>query len=301
MSVKKVQFSINGQTYDLTYDAGSQQYKATITAPSTTSYNENEEHKFYGTVTAEDNAGNRVTATKDEFEELKLRVLEKEKPVIAVTYPTAGAYITSAAPVFKWNVTDTGSGIDTSSISIKIDGNTAVTSGIETSSISNGYACTYTPSEALGEGSHTVYFNVSDHDGNTATQASVTFTVDTIPPTLVITSPADGLVTNQSSILVSGNTNDATSSPVTVKVQVNGGIAQSAEVAPDGAFLINVTLAEGSNTIRVVATDSAGKSTTVERSVVLDTGAPVITAITLTPNPVDAGATYIVSVTVTDS
>ena len=44
MSVKKVQFSINGQTYDLTYDAGSQQYKATITAPSTTSYNENEEH-----------------------------------------------------------------------------------------------------------------------------------------------------------------------------------------------------------------------------------------------------------------
>ena len=58
MSVKKVQFSINGQTYDLTYDAGSQQYKATITAPSTTSYNENEEHKFYGTVTAEDNAGN---------------------------------------------------------------------------------------------------------------------------------------------------------------------------------------------------------------------------------------------------
>ena len=140
MSVKKVQFSINGQTYDLTYDAGSQQYKATITAPSTTSYNENEEHKFYGTVTAEDDAGNRVTATKDEFEELKLRVLEKEKPVIAVTYPTAGAYITSAAPVFKWNVTDTGSGIDTSSISIKIDGNTAVTSGIETSSISNGYA-----------------------------------------------------------------------------------------------------------------------------------------------------------------
>lgn len=125
--------------------------------------------------------------------------------------------------------------------------------------------------------------------------------MDTIPPTLVITSPADGLVTNQSSILVSGNTNDATSSPVTVKVQVNGGIAQSAEVAPDGAFSINVTLAEGSNTIRVVATDSAGKSTTVERSVVLDTGAPVITAITLTPNPVDAGATYIVSVTVTDS
>lgn len=32
----------------------------------------------------------------------------------------------------------------------------------------------------------------------------------------------------------------------------------------------------------------------------LDTQAPTITAITLTPNPVDAGKTYVVTVTVTD-
>lgn len=50
----------------------------------------------------------------------------------------------------------------------------------------------------------------------------------------------------------------------------------------------------------MVSTDSAGKTTTVNRTVILDTAAPVIGNVTLAPNPVDAGATYIVTVEVTD-
>lgn len=300
MAIETVKFTLNGQTYDLTYDTASKAYKATITAPSTTSWNENSDHKYHGEVVATDDAGNSTTATVADFDGLALRVLEKVKPVISVSYPTASAFITSATPTFKWTVTDAGSGIDQSSVSIKIDGNTAITSGITKTPVTNGYECSYTPASPLGEGAHTVYFNVSDNDGNAATQASTAFTIDTVPPTLNLTSPADGLITNKSAIVVSGTTNDATSSPVTVKVIVNGGTAQNAEVAANGSFSINVTLTEGSNTIKVVATDSAGKSTTIERTVTLDTAAPKITAVTLTPNPVDAGATYIITVTVTD-
>lgn len=300
MAIETVKFTLNGQTYDLTYDTASKTYKATITAPSTTSWNENSDHKYHGEVVATDDAGNSTTATVADFDGLALRVLEKVKPIISVSYPTASAFITSATPTFKWTVTDAGSGIDQSSISIKIDGNTAITSGITKTAVTNGYECSYTPASPLGEGAHTVYFNVSDNDGNAATQASTAFTIDTVPPTLNLTSPADGLITNKSAIVVSGTTNDATSSPVTVKVIVNGGTAQNAEVAANGSFSINVTLTEGSNTIKVVATDSAGKSTTIERTVTLDTAAPKITAVTLTPNPVDAGATYIITVTVTD-
>ena len=40
--------------------------------------------------------------------------------------------------------------------------------------------------------------------------------------------------------------------------------------------------------------------TTVTRKVTLDTGAPVFKGITLTPNPVDCGKTFIISVKVTD-
>ena len=52
--------------------------------------------------------------------------------------------------------------------------------------------------------------------------------------------------------------------------------------------------------LTVIATDKAGKSTTVTRNVTLDTGAPTIRSVTMTPNPVDAGKTFIISVEVTD-
>lgn len=52
--------------------------------------------------------------------------------------------------------------------------------------------------------------------------------------------------------------------------------------------------------VTVKATDGAGKATTITRTVTLDTTAPVIKSVTLTPNPVDAGKTFIISVEVTD-
>lgn len=70
MAVKTVQFTLNGQTYNLTYDSASGKYKATITAPGTTSWNENDDHKFHGTVVAEDDGGNKTTATVADFSDL---------------------------------------------------------------------------------------------------------------------------------------------------------------------------------------------------------------------------------------
>lgn len=90
-------------------------------------------------------------------------------------------------------------------------------------------------------------------------------------------------------------TDDVTSKPVTVTV--NGA---SVTVNSDGSFSKEITLVNGSNTITVVATDKAGKTTTVTRKVTLDTGAPVFEKVTLTPNPVDCGKTFVISVKVTD-
>ena len=79
-------------------------------------------------------------------------------------------------------------------------------------------------------------------------------------------SPADGLVTNQAACTVTGTTNDTTSSPVKVTVKLNSGSAENVTVGSDGGFSKVLTLTEGSNTITIVATDSAGKSTTVTRN-----------------------------------
>lgn len=301
MSIKSVKFTLNGQTVDLTLDSASGSYKGTVVAPNTTSWNANSDHKFHGTVVVEDTAGNKATGTVTEFPGLALRVLEKNKPTVAVTYPTAGAYITSAQPTIKWTVTDPDSGIDPATIGIKIDGGSVITTGITKTQTTNGYACEYTPTAALGEGAHTFSFSVSDNDGNAAAPVSVSVTIDTVPPTLNITAPVEGTITNKSTVQVEGTTNDATSSPVTLKVSVNGAAAKAITVNPDGSFSTSVTLSEGANTIQVTATDAAGKTTTISRTVTLDTSIPVIQSVTLVPNPVDAGKTYVVTVVASDT
>lgn len=304
MAVKLVQAIINGQTTTLNYNSGTGKYEATITAPSTSSYNENDGHYYPVTIKATDDADNVTTKNDTDAtlgSSLKLRVKEKVAPVITITYPTASALITNSKPVIKWKVTDDDSGVDPDTIGITIDAAGKVTgSAITKSPVSGGYECSYTPTEALGDGQHTIKVDASDNDGNAATQKTVTFKVDTIPPTLSVTAPADDSVTNNSSCTVSGTTNDTTSSPVTVTVKLNNGAAEEVEVAENGSFTKQLTLAAGANTITVVATDAAGKSTTVTRTVTLDTGAPVIHSVSITPNPVDAGQTYVISVEVTD-
>lgn len=150
------------------------------------------------------------------------------------------------------------------------------------------------------DGTHTIKVSASDYDGNVATQKSVTFTVDTVPPELSVSAPVDNLVTNQSSLVVKGTTNDVTSSPVTLTIKLNGGTEQTVEVGSDGSFTKTLTLVTGENTIVITAKDGAGKTSTVTKKVVLDQTAPVIQSVTISPNPVNAGATYTISVEVTD-
>ena len=117
--------------------------------------------------------------------------------------PTTGSLMANNKPTFIWEVTDDDSGIAPDTISIKLDSGNVVTSGITKSLIANGYRCTYTPSQALSDGAHTAYFNVTDHDGNTAIQVITAITIDTTPPVLTLSSPVDNLVTNNPSCVVS--------------------------------------------------------------------------------------------------
>lgn len=302
MSVKTVQAIINGVTTTLTLNSATGKYEATITAPSKSSYTK-EGHYYPVTVKATDDAGNTTTVDATDAtlgESLRLQVKEKVAPVIAVTAPTASQMLTNNKPTITWKVTDDDSGVNSDTIGITIDSGSKITSGITKTAITGGYECSYTPGTALADGSHTIKFDASDNDGNAATQKSVTFKVDTVPPTLSVTAPANGLVTNKAACNVTGTTNDVTSSPVTLTIKLNNGTAEAVTVNEDGSFSKALTLAAGVNTITVVARDAAGKTTTVTRSVTLDTGAPVIHSVTLTPNPVDAGKTYIISVEVTD-
>lgn len=301
MAVKAVQVVINGQTHTLTYNATTKKYEATITAPSTSSYNQNG-HYYNVKVKATDEAGNSVTKDATDAtlgSSLQLKVKEKVAPVISITAPSSSAKLTNNKPVIKWTVTDTDSGVNPSTIKLIIDSQT-ITTGITNTQSGKNYTCSYTPTTALSDGTHIIKVSASDYDGNVATQKSVTFTVDTVPPELSVSAPVDNLVTNQSSLVVKGTTNDVTSSPVTLTIKLNGGTEQAVEVGSDGSFTKTLTLVTGENTIVITAKDGAGKTSTVTKKVVLDQTAPVIQSVTILPNPVNAGATYTISVEVTD-
>ena len=299
MAIKTVTAIIDGNTYTLTLNAATGKYEATISAPGITSYHQTGGY-YNVTVKATNDAGTTATADGTTLTGLRLVVKERIAPTIRITSPTSGAYVSNNKQPVVITVRDTtdGSGIDLSTLVIKLDGVAVSSAEIITTPLSswNGYSVTYTPAAALSDGSHTVTVDVSDNDGNAGTQASTTYTVDTVPPTLNVTAPADGLITATAALTVAGITNDATSSPVTVTITLNGTDQGTVAVGSGGAFSKGVTLTEGSNTIIVTATDAAGKTSTVTRTVKLDTSVPVIKSATITPNPVDAGATMVISV-----
>jgi len=297
MAISQVRALVNGTWYTLTLNSSTGKYEATITAPGATSYHQS--GGYYNVrVEAANTAGTIGSADGTTMTGLRLVVLEKVAPVITILSPSSGAFVGNSQQPVIFTVEDEagGSGIDLSTLVVKLDGAAVDSAAIAASPITNGYSVTYTPAGALDDGSHTVTVDVSDHDGNAAAQKSTTYTVDTVPPTLNIISPAESLVTSAASLNVAGTTNDATSSPVTVTIKLNGADQGAVTVGSDGSFSKVVTLAEGANTIQVTATDAAGKASSVTRTVTLDTSVPVVVSASITPNPVDAGATMIISV-----
>jgi hypothetical protein len=95
---------------------------------------------------------------------------------------------------------------------------------------------------------------------------------DTTPPTLILSILADGAITANATLNISGTASDSGSG---VKSLTINGAGQT--LAADGSFSAAITLVDGSNTITIVAADNAGNTRTNTRTIILDTAAPVLT------------------------
>lgn len=300
MAIKTVQAYVNGTWHTLTYNSTTGKYEKTISAPTLSSYKQSGGY-YAMQVKAEDMAGNITLIDSNHAtlgNALRLQVKEKVAPIISITAPGASAYLTSNTVAVSFDVTDNDSGVNPATISMQIDSQAAITSGLTKTAITGGYRCTYTAN--IADGAHAIKVNAADFDGNVAAQKTVAFTVDTVPPTLDVSAPAANLITNVRSCSVTGVTNDVTSPTCTVIIKLNNVDQGAVTVAANGSFTKATTLAKGSNTIYIRSTDKAGKYSEVTRTVTYDPDAPVISGISITPNPVDAGATFVISVTVTD-
>lgn len=294
MAITKVRVKINGTWTNLTKDSAGK-WTGSVTAPASTSYNQSGGY-FPITVEATNSAGTVTTVDATDTtlgSVLRLVVKETTKPVIKLVQPSNGAYISNNQLPIIFEVTDEtgGSGVNASTVALKLAGTTYKdgSTGMSKTAITEGYRFTFTPQAALSDGAKAIEITASDHDGNAAAKVTASYTVDTVPPTLTISSPQDGLATNQKNVVLTGITNDTLSSPVTVTV-MHGSASYTPAVANDGSFSQALVLTEGENTIKVVSTDAAWKSTTINLTVTLDTSVPTIKSAAFAPNPVNASA-----------
>ncbi|MEM2744206.1 MAG: PQQ-binding-like beta-propeller repeat protein [Nitrososphaerota archaeon] len=121
-------------------------------------------------IIAIDNVGNYITS--DEYSYVVLKALKDNiPPTISSMTPPPNSIISERKPKISAKFADEGSGIDVSSIIIKLDGN-----DVTSLSSINEESFTYIPIEELSEGSHNVVITIKDKAGNQQT-ASWTFTI----------------------------------------------------------------------------------------------------------------------------
>jgi glucodextranase-like protein len=191
-------------------------------------------------VQATDVAGNTTTST--------VNLTYAPAPQITITSP-ANLSVTNLTPVtVNGTINDPGA-------TLAINGISAVQSG--------GRFSVPVP---LVEGLN-VLTAVATSAAGVASTATVQITLDTTPPHITIDTPADGSVTTDATVTVTGLANDIVVGTVNaqdVQVTVNGVAAQ---VANRTYGATAVPLAVGPNTIQAVARDRAGNGTTTSISV----------------------------------
>jgi MYXO-CTERM domain-containing protein len=203
---------------------------------------------------------------------------------IDLTRPTAPTITAPANNSRTGNPTPTISGSATPGdwVDVRIL-NTAV-AGVVVADTSGNWSYTLTPSQALGEGPHTVTAAARDAAGNVSDPTAADFTVDlTAPGAPVITAPANGSYVSERRPTITG-TAEANSS---VKVTLDGRLLGTVPADGNGAWSYPLSegqaLSDGTFVARAHATDAAGNvgaaSTPVSFTVDLQAPAtPVIVA-----------------------
>jgi flagellar hook assembly protein FlgD len=298
MSIKSIKAIVREQEYTLTLDADGY-YSIEVPAGSDSSFPETGGY-FPVSITATDDTDLSTTVdTSSAFgENLKLFVREVNKPTIEIITPADGGYITKeVTPEIKFEIVDNKtqsrgfSGINKESITLKIDGTAVSRTAISFEAITGGWRGTYTPTNALANGDHTITVDGTDNDGNSAVTATRTFEIDNQAPGLEIYSPTNGSATSNSAVTVTGKVADS-NTPIVVNITLNNVDQGTVTVGSDGNFskALNLTQ-QGDNVIKVTATDSVGNKSTEQTIVVkYNSTAPVFEDVEIIYNNIQVSA-----------
>ncbi|MDD5688646.1 MAG: Ig-like domain-containing protein, partial [Elusimicrobia bacterium] len=187
------------------------------------------------------------------------------------------------------NITSPVSGTTVTNLQLTVSGTASDNAALSTVEVKVGAGGTYVSATGLSSwsgtvtlvsGSNTIYAKATDTSGNTS-ETSITVTCtppDTTPPSIAITSPANGATITTSSLLtISGTASDNIGlNKVEVKLGAGGTYVPATGTNPWSG---TITLVSGSNTIYAKATDTTGNITETSITVTYtpsDTTAPSI-------------------------
>lgn len=296
--VEEVYAIINGQKIIASYDSETDTYSIETNAPSTSSWPQ-PNHVYEVSLHAVDEAGNSVSMDSTDStygDQLKIRVLETSKPVAQIVSPTADSVIGSSSIDIQLKMYDVGdSGLNMSSVEFKINGSDI--SDLVWADDEDGSKISTYHVDDLSDGKNSISLKVSDNDGNVSDLANVEFIISTAAPSLTVLTPEDGLITNDSSVTVSGTFAPGSESVTISSVKINN---VEVEDISNGSFSKETSLVEGDNIITIVVTDSIGKSTSVTRTVVYDFQAPVISDVVAVATTINVDGQIKITFKVTD-
>ncbi|WP_227008931.1 Ig-like domain-containing protein [Pseudoalteromonas prydzensis] len=246
------------------------------------------------TANVSDAAGNQASASGN-------ATLDTNAPTISIA---------SLQPTMDTTPTISGStdARDGTDVTIEIIASGIVVQTLTTQALAGQW--TIDVSDALVEGSYTVNAVVSE-DGLTGS-SSTSLTIDLTAPTLAVNTPS---ITNDTTPLISGTSDAAQGTIVTLLVTDSAGTEQSAQatVKANGTWSVALAteLAEGNYSVAATIADIAGNSNSAQTTGVIDLTPPTVLidpiSITADKTPVvsggavDAVAGNTVAVTFTDA
>ena len=198
------------------------------------------------TARAYDSAGNSKTSTT-----VTVTVAsDLTPPVVSVSAPAAGAVITGTV---AWTAVASDN-VGVTSVQLR-DGSTVVTT-LNTSPYTFNWNTT-----SVSSGSHSLTARAFDAAGNASTSAAVTVTIDRSAPTVSLTAPAAG-ATISGSATVSANASDTVGVARVEFYRDNTVLLGTDATSPYSLTWNTGTTPAGSHTLKAIAYDKAGNSTT---------------------------------------
>jgi len=127
------------------------------------------------------------------------------------------------------------------------------------------------PWKATTEGAVGPYWGILDTSGNPIPEAQAVFAGDTVPPSTWGAALVQDFATLPETITTNLNTYViAGAAGAGASVSFNGTPINSPEIDANGTYAFTVPLTEGTNTLTLTVTPSAGSATTITRTVVYD-------------------------------